>query len=115
MGKHQKGDAEKIALLAITLFVAMCVSLAGWQAERWFNWKFGYGPKVDSRIEALEQRLETLTSMQARIEALEARRPAVISGADLYDGEPVPWGEVLNGELINAGDVRFTRKVLAFD
>lgn len=45
------------SLIAIFAFAMVVLS---WRAERWFNWNFGYGPKVEKRISELEARVERL-------------------------------------------------------
>jgi hypothetical protein len=50
---------EFIAAIGIILAViAICV--IGWRVDRWINWKFSYGGKVDQRIEKLEKRVDDL-------------------------------------------------------
>lgn len=41
-----------VLIILIPIFAFFC-----WRVERYFNWKFGYGPKVDRKIQALENRI----------------------------------------------------------
>ena len=58
---------EKAAMTGITVGVLALVVLmvwGGWRIKRWWNWKYGYGPKVEARIEQLEERVEKLEEMK---------------------------------------------------
>lgn len=45
-----------VAVIVFTL--ALCV--LAWRFEKWVNWKLYYGPKSDSRIEALEAQVSAI-------------------------------------------------------
>jgi len=47
--------------ILLILFFAL-LWFGGWKLERWINWKFSYGNKVETRIEQLETRIEQLES-----------------------------------------------------
>ena len=62
-----KNFKEKCALTGIYLVIFAIVLLlifGAWELKRWFNWKFGYGPKVEARIEQVEKRVKTLEENQ---------------------------------------------------
>jgi high-affinity Fe2+/Pb2+ permease len=47
--------------LLIAAFVAFGLLVVGmWLLERWFNWTFSYGGKVEQRIEQIEKRIDAL-------------------------------------------------------
>jgi hypothetical protein len=48
--------SELFGILVLVCFFSVAASLA----ERWINWKFNYGPRVEQRIEQLEQRIKAL-------------------------------------------------------
>lgn len=45
---------------AVAVVVCIVLGFLSWKAERWLNWKFDYGARVDSRIEQLEKRVLVL-------------------------------------------------------
>lgn len=48
-------------LLGLLLVAALLgIVCGGFYFERWVNWKFAYGPKVEQRLQSLEQRIEKL-------------------------------------------------------
>ena len=55
---------KNILLFFVVAICLVAFSYGCWKAERWVNWKFSYGNKVETRIEKLEKRvlkLETAT------------------------------------------------------
>lgn len=48
------------AIIVLSIAVSLLIAIPAWYMERWLNWKFSYGPKVEERIQALEQRVERL-------------------------------------------------------
>lgn len=40
--------------------LAVLVAFGGWKLERWLNWKFDYGSRVEQRLQEVEKRLERL-------------------------------------------------------
>lgn len=50
----------KTAIYAFMLALAVALGYGGWCLERWINWKFSYGEKVEERLERVEKRLEAL-------------------------------------------------------
>ena len=49
-----------IAIIPIIIIIMIVVGYIGWRVERWWNWKFSYGNKVETKIELLEKRVEAL-------------------------------------------------------
>lgn len=50
-----------ITVYVITSIVCISFLMIGiWELERWINWKFSYGPRVEERISQLEKRVEKL-------------------------------------------------------
>lgn len=45
--------------IAVT-FIIFVIGLFCWKTQRWINWKFSYGNKVEVKIEQLEKRIEVL-------------------------------------------------------
>jgi hypothetical protein len=45
--------------------VALCIGFLCFKATRWFHWKVSYGPKVEERLEGIENRLEQLEMWRA--------------------------------------------------
>ena len=54
-----KIKTEILAML-VALAVSIPIGYGGWRLQRWHNWKFSYGAKVEQRIQALENRIEAL-------------------------------------------------------
>jgi cytochrome oxidase assembly protein ShyY1 len=50
----------KTGMLVVALIIAIAFSFGCWKFERWINWKFDYGQRVEERIDALEKRIEAL-------------------------------------------------------
>ena len=46
------------SVLLFILILSFCYGM--WRVERYLNWKFGYGPRVERRVEKLEDRIEKL-------------------------------------------------------
>lgn len=48
--------------LIVTLLVvfALGIGYGAWRIEKWFNWRYGYGPQVEGRLETIERRLDAL-------------------------------------------------------
>ncbi len=49
----------------LSFFIGMVLACAAigflsWKLERWINWKFDYGARVEKRIHELELRIEKL-------------------------------------------------------
>lgn len=53
--------AKKTGIFFVILVIAG-IAFFCWKMERWVNWKFSYGDKVETRIEQLESRVATLES-----------------------------------------------------
>ncbi len=51
---------KEVKVWIVVIFTVIIISYGGWRIERYVNWKFGYGPKVNRRIEAVEKRVEKL-------------------------------------------------------
>jgi hypothetical protein len=51
---------KRIAAFAVVSTALLAVGIGGWKLERWINWKFDYGAKVDRRMETLERRVTAL-------------------------------------------------------
>jgi len=58
---------ETIIVVFIVAVIAL-IDYGGWRIERWYHWKFSYGPKVEERIRQVEKRQ---TDLERRIEQLE--------------------------------------------
>jgi len=51
----------KESITVISIIIAIVIfCIIGWRIDRWINWKFSYGNKVEQRIEKLEQRVENI-------------------------------------------------------
>ena len=50
----------KTAIYALIIAALVAIGYGGWCLERWINWKFSYGAKVEARLERVEKRLEAL-------------------------------------------------------
>ena len=57
-----KNKIKEIAVYTVVALVFVAIAFSGWKLERWINWKFDYGSRVDSRIEKLEERVRVLES-----------------------------------------------------
>ena len=44
----------------IIVVIVLLLGYGGWKAERYINWKFSYGNKVEKRIKQLESKVEIL-------------------------------------------------------
>ena len=55
MNKKSKFLIVPVVILLVVLFI-----IGAWLFERWINWTFSYGGKVEQRIEQIEQRLDIL-------------------------------------------------------
>lgn len=44
----------------VMAIVVIVVSYYGWKFERWANWKWSYGSKVQVQIQSLEKRVKAL-------------------------------------------------------
>jgi predicted PurR-regulated permease PerM len=55
------------SFIIIGIVLLIVLSILSWKFERWFNWKLGYGSKVESTIEKKIEQLEL------RIEKIERR------------------------------------------
>uniref|UniRef100_A0A6M3LDN3 Uncharacterized protein n=1 Tax=viral metagenome TaxID=1070528 RepID=A0A6M3LDN3_9ZZZZ len=44
----------------------LLLGFLGWKLERWINWKWDYGQRVEQRIEQVEQRLDRLENQNAK-------------------------------------------------
>jgi len=54
-------DAMKRGMwVVVAIVLAIALNVLYWKGSRWINWKLSYGRKVDTRIEKLEERIETL-------------------------------------------------------
>ena len=54
-----------LGILAVLVGI-LAVAYGGYRLERWWNWKWSYGPRVEKRIEKLEKRIEKLESLHLR-------------------------------------------------
>jgi len=63
------GDMSSFKNLAFWAAFFLALSIGGWKAERWMNWKLDYGKRVDQRIERLEQRVAALEAAANNAEA----------------------------------------------
>jgi predicted PurR-regulated permease PerM len=50
---------EVLIVVGIVLVIVL-ISYGSWRAEKWFNWRFSYGDKVNRQIEQLENRISEL-------------------------------------------------------
>ena len=50
---------EKI-IIGIFIIAIPILGYSGWRLKRYFNWKFGYKALVETRIVALEKRIEKI-------------------------------------------------------
>lgn len=48
---------KDIFLVIIVVIVVLALGIGSWKLKRWFNWEFGYGPKIEQRISELEERV----------------------------------------------------------
>jgi cytochrome oxidase assembly protein ShyY1 len=55
--------AKTMAAFAV-IAIVISFALAMWRLERWINWKFDYGSRVENRLEQLEKRIEELEKQQ---------------------------------------------------
>jgi len=55
-----EGTKMKTAIYALIIAALVAIGYGGWCLERWINWKFSYGAKVEARLERVEKRLEAL-------------------------------------------------------
>ena len=55
-----KKDKSTIFVFIIFIVCGLFLGFGGWMLERWVNWKFFYGPKIEERISFLEKRVEKL-------------------------------------------------------
>jgi hypothetical protein len=51
--------ASGLLYLTVGSLVAL-IAFGGWKLERWLNWKFDYGSRVEQRLQEMEKRLERL-------------------------------------------------------
>ena len=49
-------------ILGYILMILLCIVFGFfcWKAERWINWKFSYGKRVETRLQELEKRVDLL-------------------------------------------------------
>ena len=47
-------------LFSFIILFALLLGFLSWRFERWMNWKFSYGNKVEQRIEQIEHRIDRL-------------------------------------------------------
>lgn len=50
----------KPAIIIGAILIFLAIAYGAWSVKRWANWKFGYGPRVERRLESIETRLELL-------------------------------------------------------
>ena len=59
--KKIREETVKTVVYYILIFILVVIFSYGcWRAERYINWKFGYGPKIERRIQSLEDRIRVL-------------------------------------------------------
>ena len=60
MRKIKEKTLKNIAYWIIIPIAYVIVAYGCWKVARHINWKFGYGPKIEQRIQSLEDRIEVL-------------------------------------------------------
>jgi len=52
--------AFKILVVAAIIAILCGLGYLSWRVERWANWRFSYGPRLEGRLLEVERRLDAL-------------------------------------------------------
>lgn len=71
MSKIKKEDLGQIIIIIAILLLIGGFAYGCFKAERWWNWKFSYGPQVQKELEPLEKRIDGLEIRLKKLEGVK--------------------------------------------
>jgi len=57
----------RVAMIIILLAMISLVLVGAWKVGSWIGWTYGYGPRVDRRLETIEKRVKQLEEKHVRM------------------------------------------------